>query len=547
MNKKIFVGIVIFIITICFVFSFSYGKQIQPKIWGNNLHLKEFRARKSHIVYGKIDDYNKSDNKKYLKETFGYEDVIKDKMIIYTKIKIIKGPYKPWYEFWDMLDLMKDAYDIQIGEGKDAHIETAITKETMVDKYGYYGEKQWDIKGVIRYNIIPSMDNGGAYFDLTDIYTEEDINVEIPDDGKNIESLFDEMYNYNFFKYAAKWILDELWQLIEKCLISLIQLIVDLGDVLMKALNHIELEKFGLTGNGISKMVYSPSELKGKKKIDEYIKFESAPSETDYSVTIYNNGEGIDKDNAKIPFIPVEIYTISSGNVAGFDANFLIVDKDLHPDDSSLWNKTRSFIAVFLRILYFACSAILVGSLIWHGMNVVWFTIDRPKEKKEHIDGIQRFGKSLLLLIGALLIIGLSLYGSKSFLKGFVNLPTGKEFPIRVTANEADLKFSTNYTGYLRYMAQINEPDFHAQKFEYALRYILMVIINGVTAIIMFVRMVAIFVLSFLGPPIAVWYAFGSEKAKSFYKIWGASFIIIAALQAVLLLVCIAMFEYGLG
>ena len=536
MSKKIFVGIVIFIITICSVFSVSYGKKIQPKEWGQPLHLKIFERNKNPLEYGKNVDFKKSNNKKYLKETFGYDDVIKDKMIINTKIKIIKGP-SPIFK----------RYDIQIGEGKDAYIKKSISKGDLEKKYGYYGENQWNIKGVIRYNIDPNVDNGiMGYFDLTEIYTEEDIDVEIPDDGKNIEDYFDEMYNYNVFKQAAKWVLDEIWQLIEKCLISLIQLIVDLGDILMKLLNYVELEKFGLTGNGISKMVYSPSELNGKKKIDEYIKFESAPSETDYKVTIYNNGEGIDKDNAQIPFIPVEMYTISSDKVAGFDANFLVVDKNLHPDDSSLWNKTRNFIAVFLRILYFVCSATLVGTLIWHGMNVVWFTIDQPKEKKEHIDGIQRFGKSLLLLIGALLIIGLSIYGSREFLTGFVNLPAGKEFPIRVTAKEADLKFSTNYTGYLRYMAQINEPDFHAQKFEYALKYFLMVIVSWIVAISMFIRMVVIFALSFLGPPIAVWYAFGSEKAKSFYKIWYRTFIIVSVVQAVFLLLCIAVFEYGL-
>ena len=175
----------------------------------------------------------------------------------------------------------------------------------------------------------------------------------------------------------------------------------------------------------------------------------------------------------------------------------------------------------------------------------MWFTLDKPKEKKEHINGIQRFGKSLLLLFGTLLIMTLSIYGSKSFINGFVNLPKGKEFPIRVNAEEAKIEFNTNYTGYLRYMSEILEPDLHTQKLHFAFKYRMMVLLNWIVAIVMILRMIFIFVLSIGGPPIAVWYAIGNDKAKSIYNIWCITYVIAAAIQAVFLLICIALFEFG--
>ena len=533
MRKKIIVGFVIFTITISSIFIVSYGKKINNygDMW-YPIHLKEFINQK---------DYNVSENKKYLKDTFGYEDVIKDKMIIYTKIIITKGPYKT------NNNAGEDKYDIQIGEGKDAFVEKGLIKSFLEKRYGYNGQEEWNIKGVVHFFSSPGGGGykPGVYFNLIDIYTGEDINAEIADDGKYIEDYFDEMYNYNFLKTITGWVKDKLWQLLEKIFIYLIQVFVNNGDTWMKWLNYFELKKYGLVSNGMTKLLYRPEEIKDLPDLDEYIKFVGTPSETDYKVTIKDIGTGIDEDNAEIPFFPVDIYSIASGNLPAFDVNFFEINKEFHADDSSAWNIARNFFIVFTRFLYFLCAAILIATLIWHGINLVWFTLDKPKEKKEHINGIQRFGKSLLLLFGTLLIMTLSIYGSKSFINGFVNLPKGKEFPIRVNAEEAKIEFNTNYTGYLRYMSEILEPDLHTQKLHFAFKYRMMVLLNWIVAIVMILRMIFIFVLSIGGPPIAVWYAIGNDKAKSIYNIWCITYVIAAAIQAVFLLICIALFEFG--
>jgi len=537
LRRKLFVGIMLFFSITLIFNNISYAEEIKDGV---------IISWQAYVELQTVKDF--------LKEHYDYTDVVKDKMIIKNINVKVEGPRK--------YKLFFNVYDLIITEEKTGNTFRInnILEKKLKNTYGYDGtNKNWEGKAIIKFEFDDSAAKEarklGLIIDTADqvlrIESIHKLDEDIEDDGKNIEMEIKKnegkIYSSSVARFDSitQWVKDKLWQLLQKILIYLIQTFVNNGDTWMKWLNYFELKKFGLVNSGMTKIVYRPEEAKSYTDLDEYIKLVGTPSETDYKITIKDIGTGIDEDNAEIPFFPVDIYSISSGNLPAFDVNFFEVNKELHPDDSSAWNIARNFFTVFTRFLYFLCAAILIVTLIWHGINLVWFTLDNPNKKKEHTSGIQRFGKSLLLLFGTLLIMTLSIYGSKNFIKGFVNLPDGKQFPIRVTAEEAKIEFSTNYTGYLRYMSEILEPDFHTQKFHFAFKYNMMVFLNWIVAIVMIIRMVLIFVLSICGPPIAVWYAIGNDKAKSVYNIWCITYVSTAAIQAVFLLICIALFEFG--
>lgn len=330
----------------------------------------------------------------------------------------------------------------------------------------------------------------------------------------------------------------------EKLKIYFAQSFVELGDALNLMINKGQLYIYNLTTNDMAKLVYAPSEITTNSIIDNYVRFHIAPTENKYKVIIENHNEGIDIANAEIPFIPVELYNFAIGNVSDYDINFFEVDKTIHPDGKkTAWNYARSFFTVFSRGVLYLCTAFLIIVLIWHGINVVLITIENPLKLKEHIDGFKKFGTSVLMLVAIFFIMTLSVYGSKYLLKNFVDLPTGDEFPIRVTAEEAGIEFSTNYTGYCRYLAEITNVKMADQKFEKAFKYILATLLNLLCTGIMIVRLFFIGVLSIIAPIMPVLYALDVCDIKTKFVLWTKTYILVAMSNVVFLIISLLFFE----
>ena len=118
-----------------------------------------------------------------------------------------------------------------------------------------------------------------------------------------------------------------------------------------------------------------------------------------------------------------------------------------------------------------------------------------------------------------------------------------RELPIRVnvtfsdTSNseteQAGYSFSTNITGYLRYMAQIQDIDKYAEKTLYTFAYMVMVLLNCIAGAFMtIVRPLVIMLLSILGPIIAVLHALEIENKKMLsYQEWVKLYLIISSVQ----------------
>ena len=330
----------------------------------------------------------------------------------------------------------------------------------------------------------------------------------------------------------------------EKLKIYFAQAFVEFGDTLNLMINKSQLYIYNLTTNDMAKLVYAPSEITTNSIIDNYVRFHNAPTEDKYKVVIENHNEGIDLANAEIPFIPVELYNFAISNVSDYDINFFEVDKTIHPDGKkTAWNYARSFFMVFSRGVLYLCTAFLITVLIWHGINVVLITIENPLKLKEHIDGFKKFGTSVLMLVAILFTMTLSVYGSKYLLKNFVDLPTGDEFPIRVTAEEAGIEFSTNYTGYCRYLAEITNVKMADQKFEKAFKYILATLLNLLCTIIMIVRLFFIGVLSIIAPIMPVLYALDIYDIKTKFVLWIKTYILVAMSNVVFLIISLLFFE----
>lgn len=263
-------------------------------------------------------------------------------------------------------------------------------------------------------------------------------------------------------------------------------------------------------------------------------------SNSNSSTTTNNNSNsnnfntyGFSKDT-KIPVIVVDSYTMATGKISAFDINFLKVDYNLHDPDASIWIKFRNIFALLTRITLYITAAILLTSLIWNGIAVMKKVTVEPKKRKKYMEGLINFIKACGMLVGVIIIMALSIYANEMFLPK-VMTERKAELPNRVNVSEAGYSFSTTDTGYARYMAQMQNVDLTAAKFGYVVGYLLLTIRNLLTAIIMLLRTVIIFVLSIIGPLTVLFYAIGKPEVLPMdFRGWAKSYVAVASIQVLL-------------
>ena len=121
-----------------------------------------------------------------------------------------------------------------------------------------------------------------------------------------------------------------------------------------------------------------------------------------------------------------------------------------------------------------------------------------------------------------------------------------KELPIRVVLKDSAniYSFSTNITGYARYMSENQNTDLIIQKLKYTIIYIVFVWLNIMAVIIMLIRMIAIIILSILGPMIAVAYAMKKQGILNLtYKTWTIHYALWSSIQLIFAIACRIILE----
>ena len=253
-------------------------------------------------------------------------------------------------------------------------------------------------------------------------------------------------------------------------------------------------------------------------------------SQTDFS----SNGNYKFTNKTKIPVIVVDPYTMATSKISTFDINFLVVDNNLHDQNNSIWIKIRNIWIIIIRVTIYITSAILLVSLIIHGIILIINTTMPPNKRRKHMEGLINFLKSCVMLIGTIIIMACSIYANEMFLPKVMT--DGRvELPIRVNVAEAGYSFSTTDTGYVRYMAQIQNVDLSGIKFIYVFAYFFLALRNLAIAILMMIRTILMFGLAVLGPIIVVFYSVGQSHLLPIdYRGWVRWYIGLAFLQVML-------------
>ena len=213
------------------------------------------------------------------------------------------------------------------------------------------------------------------------------------------------------------------------------------------------------------------------------------------------------------------------------------------------WLYLRDFGTLLMRITIYVVSAFLIVVLIWTGIRLSGNFLT-PESRVDHKKSLVHFIKSVFMLIGTIVIMSIFIYGSEMILD-IVNLDNKDELPIRVVVkNDEDIIycFSTNITGYIRYMTQNNNVNLYIEKAGYTVAYILFVAINLFSGIFMLVRMLAMMALGILGPIIVGYYALGKEKKLPInFRNWVTLYGELASIQFVIAIIYKLMLEIAIS
>ena len=246
------------------------------------------------------------------------------------------------------------------------------------------------------------------------------------------------------------------------------------------------------------------------------------------------NGEDDFTASTEIPFVVGDLYNIANGKIDFFDVNFLTGNQTKKSDGTlkhakdSTWSKIRNIAAIFIHISIYVSAAMIILSLVWYGIQFMRHSFDDPNVEKESREGLRRFGKAILMLLGTVIIMALCTFGTNEVFN-LLGTNDGDELPIRVNVEDT-YSFSTTPTGYIRYMSLTEDIEEPLQKFIYTLIYIILALVNLVVMGLMFARMIILCLLSIIGPIIAVIYVFNANEAKR-YRSWVITYIFTISIQ----------------
>ncbi len=235
----------------------------------------------------------------------------------------------------------------------------------------------------------------------------------------------------------------------------------------------------------------------------------------------------------KIPVISVDLYTLAADKVDFVKANFL----EKTGNETDIWLIIRNFVASLIHGFMYVIAAFLIMGLIVNGIYLVTHTFTSPKEKQNQTEILQNFAMGVIMLVGTIVIEALCIYSCNLILKD-VNIEDTYEGPIRVNVEEAGYSFSTTPTGYIRYMAEMENLDRYEEKALYVIEYVILAWSNLICLIAMVLRMIMMMFLAVFGFVVVLKNVLSSKTTSMLgYKTWVIVYASIAAIQIVLAII----------
>ena len=247
-------------------------------------------------------------------------------------------------------------------------------------------------------------------------------------------------------------------------------------------------------------------------------------------------------EDTKIPVMTGDLYNVSVGHIDFLDINFL--NGNENHDEGSPWMILRNFAASLIHITIYIASAILLVSLIIYGIQIVGHSFDNPEGEAEAKTRLEQFTTSIAMLIGSVAIMGLCIFGSNELFNKIENIET-RELPIRVNVETAGYSFSTTAAGCTRYMAGIEDVDEWVEKGLYTVGFIVLAWVNLILIILMLVRMIALWILSMIGPITAALHILNIEFGMSFRR-WTSLYISLSFVQVLLSILYTIILNYAI-
>lgn len=514
----------------------------------------------------------RTDAKNKLKQHFGYDGEINTQMKITTKIRVEK-------QLTNYMVYIGNEIDEWTPKLVEGNLFGNVSKGYLEKNFGYkdeYGEEPWDVTLIVVNPYDKAIHSGDSIefgFHIKEVYSGEDGLKEAEDVTVNSEiaplALLDTQEKFGYDDTPGARIgkaLEGLGELFEENpLGALCSLLLDffrvIGDGIQIIINLFQTATLNRASE--FRLAYTYDELvedynNGKKYQDSNVKEEEkkdldASSGTrDAYTDVSRYGTGYEENwqkgpiiingndyrytmETEIPVIPIDIYTMATGKVDMFDVNFL------EGNDDSPIKVLKNFVAAVIHVVLYISAAVLLITLIWHGINIIKGSFGNPQAQVEHKEGLKRFAISLIMLVGSVVIIALGIYAGDMFIGDFKS--NTDELPIRVYVNMAEegskepvgYSFSTNITGFVRYKAQSGNINNCGEKAAYVFSYLALVLVNAVGALGMFFRMLMMLILAIVGPIIAALYALHMEDKISFkYTTWINLYVVLSCVQVIL-------------
>ena len=247
-------------------------------------------------------------------------------------------------------------------------------------------------------------------------------------------------------------------------------------------------------------------------------------------------------EDTKIPVMIGDLYNVAVGHISILDVNFLTGNED--HEEGSPWTIMRNFAASLIHIAIYIASAILLVSLIIFGIQIVTKSFDDPEGEAEVKTKLEKFTTSVALLIGSVIIMALCIFGSDSFFKSVENRESF-ELPIRVNVETAGYSFSTTAAGYVRYVAGLEDVDEWVEKGFFTFGFIILAWVNLAAIVVMLIRMIALWILSMIGPIAAALQVLNIEAIMSFKK-WVGLYVGLSLIQVFLSMLYTLILNYAI-
>lgn len=352
----------------------------------------------------------------------------------------------------------------------------------------------------------------------------------------------DRIGNYIEIASAVKdWVADFLKNPWGKLISTLMDFFGMIGDGFQWLANTIQTDES-------NKVLYSYKDLKNDEEntdnkniytnVGKYKKGAKVITGIDVEKDSNDNGTDDFTKKTEIPVMTGDLYNIAVGHIDFLDADFLTGSDSKRPDgtlkheEGSAWIVLRNFAATIIHICIYVASAFLIISLIWFGIRIVRTSLDNPRARAEYKEGLERFEKSLLMLIGSIVIMALCIFGTKAFYSSIED--DNYELPIRVNV-EGAYSFSTTAAGYVRYMSLTEDVDEWLQKVVCTMTYLLLALINLIVVIIMMARVFILWILSMAGPIIAAINVFRRGNEIGFgFGTWAEMYVCVSLVQVVI-------------